>query len=78
MYFYFHQLENLSYKYLLHLSHQVFKIKENVYVTEFELCETFDGYVGMAAVLSDSSAIYVSSDTSNVCLNALLIYFIML
>ena len=45
---------------------KVFKIKENIFVTEFELCETFDGYVGMAAVLSDSSAIYVTSDSSNV------------
>ena len=45
---------------------EVFKIKENIFVTEFELCETFDGYIGMAAVLSDSSAIYVTSDSSNV------------
>jgi hypothetical protein len=48
------------------LSIKVFRLKENIYVTEFELCETFDGYVGMAAVLSDSNAIYVTSDSSNV------------
>ncbi len=45
---------------------KVFKIKDNVYVTEFEMAALDDGYICMAAALSDSSAIYLYSDSSNV------------
>lgn len=44
---------------------QVFKLKENVYITEFELSVDYC-FNCMAAVLSDSTAIYVISDNSNV------------
>ena len=53
------------YIYLL-LSTAVFKLKDNVYVSEFEIINLDDGYVGMAAVLSDMSALYIFSDSSNV------------
>lgn len=46
------------------LSFQVFKLKENVYITEFELSVDYC-FNCMAAVLSDSSAIYIISDSTN-------------
>ncbi len=46
---------------------KVFRLKENVYVTEFELINLDEsGSIGMAAVLSDSSAVYIFSDSTNV------------
>lgn len=46
----------------------VFKLKENVYISEFELSVDYS-FNCMAAVLSDGTAIYVILDNSNVNLD---------
>ena len=43
-----------------------FKLKDNVYATEFEIVNSDDGCICVAAALSDGSAIYMYTDTSNV------------
>ncbi len=43
----------------------VFRLKENVYITEFELINLDEASIGIAAVLSDFSAIYLFFDNSN-------------
>ena len=46
----------------------VFKLKENVYVVEFEILNSDDGFICIAAALSDGMAIYMFTDHSNVIL----------
>jgi hypothetical protein len=43
-----------------------FKLKDNVYATEFEIVNSDDGCICVAAALSDGSAIYMYTDVSNV------------
>ena len=46
----------------------MFKLKENVYVVEFEIVNSDDGFICIAAALSDGMAIYMFTDHSNVSL----------
>lgn len=43
-----------------------FKIKDNIYLVEFEIVNSDDGCISIAGTLSDGSAIYISTDQSNV------------
>ena len=43
-----------------------FKLKDNVFATEFEIVNSDDGCICVAAALSDGSAIYMYTDASNV------------
>lgn len=44
----------------------VFKIKEHIFIIDFELMNADDGTICMAAVLSDGSAIYLATDHTNI------------
>ncbi len=43
-----------------------FKLKDSVYIIEFEIVNSDDGCICIAACLSDGTAIYISTDQSNV------------
>jgi len=43
-----------------------FKLKDSVYITEFEMVNSDDGFICIAACLSDGAPIYISTDQSNV------------
>ena len=45
-----------------------FKLKDNIFITEFEIVNSEDGYICVAAALSDGNAIYMFRDASNVFL----------
>lgn len=55
----------LTYEPRINLLYIVFKLKENVYITEFELSVDYC-FNCLAAVLSDSTAVYIISDSTNV------------
>ena len=55
-------------KFLLNLICLVFKLKDNIYASEFEIITADDGCICVAAALSDGSAIFMFTDTTNVIL----------
>ena len=60
------KIDQIASNFLLSSLFLVFRVRDNVYVTEFEMGNVDDGYPCLSAVLSDSSAIYLYTNASNV------------
>ena len=61
---FFFQLQSIYFQH--EAEGEQFKIKDNIYIVEFEIINSDDGCISIAGTLSDGNAIYISTDQSNV------------